>query len=74
MGILFPAQRYLIQVSSFEDEWRPVISSISWPEEAGDPISLAGTGFRGFNNSEASGGHAYSSATNYPLVQLRDLG
>ena len=57
----------------FADAWRPVISSISMPEEIGDEMSLTDSGFRGFQLLEASGGGPFSSATNYPLVQVRNL-
>jgi hypothetical protein len=58
---------------SFNDAWRPTISSVSSPLEVGKVLSLTGSGFRGFGLSEASGGGTYSSATNYPLVQIRRL-
>jgi hypothetical protein len=35
------------------------------------PLSLTGTGFRGYGNGEGSSGGYNSSATNYPLTQIR---
>jgi N-acetylneuraminic acid mutarotase len=49
----------------------PTIDDISNPLVPGSQLGLTGTGFRGI--SEASGGATNSSATNYPLVQLRRL-
>ena len=57
----------------FEDAWRPTVSSISSPLALGNSLSLTGSGFRGFQRSEASGGGTNNSATNYPLVQIRRL-
>ena len=58
---------------AFEDAWRPIVSPISSPLALGHSLSLTGSGFRGFQSSEASGGGTNNSATNYPLVQIRRL-
>jgi hypothetical protein len=55
----------------FDNAWRPTISSISSPLKLGDQLSFNGSGFRGYQFSEASGGGSFNSATNYPLVQIR---
>jgi hypothetical protein len=57
----------------FEDEWRPTVSSISGSLIPATSISITGTGFRGYGLSEASSGGTSSSASNYPIVQLRRL-
>jgi hypothetical protein len=57
----------------FEEEWRPTVSPISSPLIPGNALSLTGSGFRGYQLSEASGGGTNNSATNYPLVQIRRL-
>jgi hypothetical protein len=48
---------------------RPVISGVSSPVTRSSNMTLTGTGFNG--DSEASSGSTNSSATSYPLVQLR---
>ncbi len=58
---------------AFEDAWRPILNPISSPLALGHSLSLTGSGFRGFQGSEASGGGTNNSATNYPLVQIRRL-
>jgi hypothetical protein len=50
-----------------------VITTITAPT-AGSGLSVTGSGFTGFGNSEASGGGTNSSASNYPLVQMRSIG
>jgi hypothetical protein len=57
----------------FAEAWRSTVSTISSPLIKATPISLTGSGFRGYQLSEASGGGTYNSATNYPLVQIRRL-
>ena len=57
----------------FEDAWRPGLNRIVWPLTPGQRLSLTGSGFRGYQRSEASGGGTNNSATNYPLVQIRRL-
>jgi N-acetylneuraminic acid mutarotase/PKD repeat protein len=57
--------------AAFQDSWRPVINTATSPLSLGSGLTLSGTGFKGI--SEASGGGCQSSATNYPLVQLRSL-
>jgi hypothetical protein len=49
----------------------PILLPITSPVHAGEPLQLTGSGFR--NRSESSGGGTQSSASNYPLVQLRRL-
>ncbi|MGD8895411.1 MAG: kelch repeat-containing protein, partial [Acidobacteriota bacterium] len=52
--------------------WRPVLSGATDPLVEGSSLLAVGTGFTGLG--EGSGGLGYmSSATNYPLVQLRRL-
>jgi hypothetical protein len=57
----------------FEDDWRPTVTTLSSPLVYGTSLSITGSGFRGYQLSEASGGGTYSSATDYPLVQIRRL-
>jgi N-acetylneuraminic acid mutarotase len=57
----------------YENSWRPTISSSEpeiWFEK---PFTLSGTGYRSHQFAEASSGGTNSSATNFPLVQLRRL-
>jgi hypothetical protein len=44
---------------------------VTSPLRLGSPLVASGSGFRGYGFTEASGGNTQSSATNYPLVQLR---
>ena len=55
----------------FLPAWRPTVTTATSPLPLGFQWVASGTGFRGVGNTEASGGHTQSSATNYPLVQLR---
>jgi hypothetical protein len=55
----------------FQSAWRPTVTTLTSPLPLGSPLVASGTGFRGYGLTEASGGHWQSSATNYPLVQLR---
>jgi Kelch motif/Galactose oxidase, central domain len=49
----------------------PQITSITSPMNLGGALSIAGSGFRGI--SEGSSGSFQDSATDYPLVQLRNM-
>jgi N-acetylneuraminic acid mutarotase len=51
------------------DARRPVVTAATDPVLPAASITVTGTGFTG--DSEASGGAANSSATHYPLLQLR---
>ncbi len=53
----------------FDLTWRPVVNTVNSPLILGTPLALSGSRLRGL--SEASGGGARNSSTNYPLVQLR---
>lgn len=66
---LTPAEVFLVNQPA--DSRRPTIES--WPKTIrfGEPFEIEGRRFRG--DSEGSGGSVRSSATNYPLVQLRSL-
>jgi hypothetical protein len=55
----------------FQSAWRPTVTTLTSPLRLGSPLVASGSGFRGYGLTEASGGHWQSSATNYPLVQLR---
>jgi hypothetical protein len=57
------------------DSWRPSIGSVSSPVVPGFKVTVSGTLFTGLNGMgpECSGGNTQSSATNYPLLQLRSL-
>ncbi|MBX0328149.1 hypothetical protein K2Z83_10710, partial [Oscillochloris sp. ZM17-4] len=68
-GYLSSAERYDVGLG-FDPTWRPTITTAPITVASG-PIALSGSGFRGI--SEASSGGANSSATGYPLVQLRAL-
>ncbi len=50
---------------------RPTINDLASPLTPGSRLGLGGTGFRGI--TEASGGATNTSATNFPMVQLRRL-
>jgi len=56
----------------YDEAWRPFIISSSEPIE-GETLTLTGTGFRGYQFSEAAGGGTYSTPTNLPVVQIRGL-
>ena len=57
---------------NFQPAWQPITTFTQSPLRIGvDALMLTGTGFKGI--SEASGGSANDSATNYPIVQLRSL-
>ena len=55
----------------YENAWQPTITSVNSPLGLGEALTVSGTGFRGYGYTEASSGGTQSSATNYPLVQLR---
>ena len=58
----------------FDPTWRPfLLDTLTSPLILGCPLVATGTGFRGHQFTEASGGDTASSATNYPLVQIRQL-
>jgi N-acetylneuraminic acid mutarotase len=57
----------------YESAWQPAITSANSPVSLGESLTVRGTGFRGYGYAEASSGGTQSSATNYPLVQLRHL-
>ncbi len=57
----------------FSESWRPTVTGATSPLFPGRQLSVTGTGFRGYNLAEGSGGNSINSATNYPLVQLYRL-
>jgi hypothetical protein len=57
----------------FEEVWRPTVNTVTSPLTLGNALALPGSGYRGFQFEEASGGGTNNSATNYPLVQIRRL-
>ncbi len=71
-SVLASAERYDPGLG-FNDAWRPVVETPATALGLGDALSLSGSGFRGYQFGEASNGASNSSATNYPLVQLRRL-
>jgi len=62
------AEKFTINLG-FADSRRPTISSSVNTVDLGGSISIVGGSFTG--DSEAAGGGSNSSATNFPLVQLR---
>jgi hypothetical protein len=56
----------------FNEAWRPAITSAT-PITLNGNLVLVGSGFSGYGSAEASGGTTNSSASNYPLVQLRNI-
>lgn len=61
--------------SGAAEAWRPAASALTDPIVAGEKVEADGTLFAGLNGlgPEGSGGGYQSSATNYPLLQLRRL-
>jgi len=57
----------------FDPAWRPTLAEVMSPLPLGKPLAIQGRGFRGTNLTEAACGSTKSSATNYPLAQLRRL-
>ncbi len=57
----------------FSDAWRPVVDPISSAIIIGKSLSITGSGFTGYGNSEGSSGATNNSATNFPLAQLRSI-
>jgi hypothetical protein len=55
----------------FDSAWRPALDAVNSPLPQGGQLVASGSGWRGHNSTEASSGATNSSATNYPLVQLR---
>jgi N-acetylneuraminic acid mutarotase len=57
----------------YETTWKPSFdpAGISFPQGA---VTFNGSQLRGVGYAEGSGGTAFSSASNYPLVSLRRLG
>lgn len=64
------AELYLEDLG-FDNARRPVITTVSNRVAPGSSLTLTGGGFTG--DSEAAGGNTNSSATNYPLLQLRRI-
>ena len=56
---------------AFDAGWQPQIGTITSPLVLGGSLTLTGSRFRGI--SGASGGNGQDSASDYPLVQLRNL-
>ena len=57
----------------FQEAWRPTISSMPASLLSGTALSFTGTGLRGYQFADGSGGGTYGSPSNVPLVQLRSL-
>jgi len=55
----------------FNAAWQPLLNSVTSRLSFNSKLIALGSGFKGI--SEASGGNAQASNTNYPLVQLRSL-
>ena len=55
----------------FSDAWRPAITRATSMLKSDQSLRLAGSHFQGV--SQASGGNAQDSSTNYPVVQLRSI-
>jgi hypothetical protein len=58
--------------SAFNPAWRPTLANMT-SQKYSKPLILSGTQFRGFQLGEGAGGSTTSSATNYPVVQLRRI-
>jgi hypothetical protein len=58
---------------AFDEDWRPTINWITSPLIVGKSLTINGSGFNGYQHSEASSGGTNSSATNYPLVLIQRL-
>ncbi|HEY3322841.1 MAG TPA: kelch repeat-containing protein [Planctomycetota bacterium] len=55
----------------YSSSWQPTLAQATSPLSLGSSLTVSGGQFKGL--SEASGSGTTSSATNYPLVQLRSL-
>ena len=71
MGVYLTSSEVYDRGLGFNQAWRPTLATATSPLRLGSPLVASGSGFRGYGFTEASGGHTQSSATNYPLVQLR---
>jgi N-acetylneuraminic acid mutarotase len=71
-GYLDSAELYDVGLG-YESAWRPTITSVNSPISLGESLSVSGTGFKGYGNTEGSSGGTQSSASNYPLVQLNHV-
>jgi hypothetical protein len=71
-GYLTSAEVYDLGLG-FDEVWRPMVDTVTSPLTLGNALSLTGSGYRGYLFTEASGGGTNSSATNYPVVQIRRL-
>jgi uncharacterized repeat protein (TIGR01451 family) len=70
-GVLTNSAEVYDRGLGFHQAWRPTVTTATSPLHLGSPLVASGSGFRGYDLTEASGGHTQNSATNYPLVQLR---
>jgi hypothetical protein len=59
--------------AGFQESWRPVLDSVTSSISSGQGITITGDQLRGYQSMEAAGGTGNSSATNYPLLQIRHL-
>jgi N-acetylneuraminic acid mutarotase len=66
------AELYNMFSDSFDPAWRPTLTDLL-PLKISKSLTLSGTQFRGYQLGEGAGGTTASSATNYPLVQLRRI-
>jgi hypothetical protein len=57
----------------FQPLWRPVVDTVPSTLLPGESLVIGGSGLRGYGYTEASASTTNSSATNYPLVQLRNI-
>src|SRR5262249_28548964 len=55
----------------FSNSWRPQITAFTSSLSPGDILTINGSRFRGV--SECSSGNSQDSASDYPLVQLRNI-
>jgi len=57
----------------FSQAWRPVIDEAVYPMAEGNKLTLEGSGFRGFQYTDASGSGTYSTPSNLPVVRIYRL-
>lgn len=57
----------------YQEDWRPVLETVTSPLALRQELVASGSGFRGYRWAEGTGGGTNQSAGNYPLVQLRSL-
>jgi len=56
----------------YQQPWQPELNSLTSPLSLGEALVCGGIRLRGYGLTEASGSATNNSASNYPLVQLRN--